>query len=182
MVRNLPALQPDERVALWLRRLYEENSYALFRMGSFEEYDLYMQNKPFLMGEDIIAFTAADGRLMALKPDVTLSIVKNTPSGSLRRLYYHENVFRRSRQSGEYREINQMGLEFIGGEGQDAEVEVLRLALKSLALIGPSALDLSHMDFVEALLALFEDEETHRPEWEKPSCHAGCGESGRAWG
>lgn len=159
MELELPALRRDELVALKLRKLFEEEGYRLFRMGSFEEYDLYMQNKPFLMGEDIITFTAADGRLMALKPDVTLSIVKNTPSGDVRRLYYHENVFRRSRQSGEYREINQMGLEFIGGEGLASEGGVLRLAVRSLALAGQAALDLSHMDFVEALLALFDDDE-----------------------
>ncbi|MDL2293476.1 ATP phosphoribosyltransferase [Ruminococcaceae bacterium OttesenSCG-928-D13] len=150
---ELPALRRDEQVALRLRALYEQRGYALFRMGSFEEYDLYMQNKPFLKAEDIITFTSADGRLMALKPDVTLSIVKNTAPGETRRVYYNENVFRRSRQTGEYREISQMGLEFIGGENGGAEAEVLGLAAESLSAIGSSALDLSHMEFVEALLA-----------------------------
>uniref|UniRef100_S0DDE9 ATP phosphoribosyltransferase n=1 Tax=termite gut metagenome TaxID=433724 RepID=S0DDE9_9ZZZZ len=154
---TLPALRKEEVISLQLRRLYEDKSYRLYRVGSFEEYDLYMQNRPFLTVEDIITFTAADGRLMALKPDVTLSIVKNTAGGDVRRLYYTENIFRRSRQSGEYREKKQMGLEFIGGEGLPAEVEILGLALDSLAVIGRSALDLSHMEFIEAMLAGFED-------------------------
>lgn len=158
MELTLPALRREEVVALRLRALFEERGYRLFRMGSFEEYDLYLQNKPFLSGEDIISFTGADGRLMALKPDMTLSIVKNTPAGETRRVYYNESVFRRSRQSGEYREINQMGLEFIGGEGAAAEAEVLRLAAASLAAIGKGALDLSHMGFVEVMLAPFVDE------------------------
>ncbi len=159
---ELPRLRREERVALRLRGVYEANGYRMFRMGSFEEYDLYMQNKAFLMGEDIITFTAADGRLLALKPDVTLSIVKNTRPGEVRRLYYNENVFRRSRHTGEYREISQMGLEFIGGDGAGAEAEVLRLAAESLAAIGDCALDLSHMEFVEAALAGFGEGEAQQ--------------------
>lgn len=163
MEYTLPALPADEKIALQLRVLFENAGYRLYRMGSFEEYDLYMQNRPFLTGEDIITFTGADGRLMALKPDVTLSIVKNTPAGATRRVYYTENVFRRGRQTGEYREINQMGLEFIGSEGELREAEILKLAADSLAAIGPAALDLSHMEFIEAMLAVFPAGEA----WEK---------------
>lgn len=157
---ELPKLRREEKVALQLRALFEKNGYRLFRMGSFEEYDLYLQNKPFLTGEDIITFTSADGRLMALKPDVTLSIVKNTREGETKKVYYTESVFRRSRQTGDYREINQMGLEFIGGESGADETEVLCLAAQSLAAIGESALDVSHMGIIEAVLALFNTEES----------------------
>lgn len=156
---KLPALPGDEIIALRLRALFEAEGYRLYRMGSFEEYDLYMQNRPFLAGDDIITFNSADGRLMALKPDVTLSIVKNTPAGQTRRVYYAESVFRRSRQTGEYHEINQMGLEFIGGTGQDADAEVLNLAASSLATVGTATLDLSHMEFIEAMLAPFGESE-----------------------
>ena len=47
---------------------------------------------------------------MALKPDVTLSIVKNAPeaSGVVQKVYYSENVYR------DYREIMQAGLEGVG--------------------------------------------------------------------
>lgn len=152
---KLPPLRRDERVTLELRALYEQCGYELFRMGSFEEYDLYMQNKSFLNAEDIITFTAADGRLMALKPDVTLSIVKNTRQDETRRIYYNERVFRRSRQTGEYREISQMGLEFIGGDRRQAEAEILLMAAQSLGVIGEGVLDLSHMEFIEAALTPF---------------------------
>lgn len=160
---NIPALRREEMVALQLRALYEKEGYRKYRMGSFEEYDLYMQNKPFLKGNDIITFTGIDGRLMALKPDVTLSIVKNTPAGTVRRVYYTESVYRRSRQTGEYREINQMGLEFIGGNGCNSEAEVLLLAAKSLAAVGKAALDLSHMELIEAMLAPFGNSEQRQP-------------------
>ena len=154
---EMPVLRNDEKAVLGLRALYEKRGYTLFRMGSFEEYDLYMQNKSFLADDDIITFNSKDGRLMALKPDVTLSIVKNVAPGQQRRIYYSENVFRRSRQTGEFREINQMGLEFIGGEKAQSDIEVLELASASLAAIGNSALDVSHMEFIEEMLSVFDD-------------------------
>ncbi len=155
---QLPTLLRDEEISLRLRALYEENGYGLYRMGSFEEYDFYLQNKSFLMDADVITFTGTDGRLMALRPDVTLSIVKSTKNGEVRRVYYNENVFRHTRQSGEYKEIRQIGLECIGG-GASAEKEVLGLVLKSLELIGKTALDVSHMGVVEGVLGLFEKTE-----------------------
>ena len=93
---------------------------------------------------------------MALKPDVTMSIVKHTkPDAVSSKLYYVENVFRLAPQSGEYREISQMGLEFIGGQGGYAEAEAVELAVRSLAAIGPqSVLDVGHMGFITSLLEM----------------------------
>lgn len=155
----LPPLRPSEETALRLRGLYESRGYGLYRMGSFEAYDLYLKNKNFLAGEDILTFTAADGRLLALKPDVTLSIVQNTPAGKQRKVYYQESVFRRSRSTGEYREIEQMGLEYIGGNMDLAQAEVLALAAITLSAVGGGSLDLSHMGFIEAMLAPLRDEQ-----------------------
>ena len=152
---TLPEFTRSETVTLQLRSLFELAGYKLFRMGSFEAYDFYMQNRSFLSSDDIITFTGSDGRLMALKPDVTLSIVKNTKPAATRRVYYNEKVFRKSRDTGEYREINQMGLEYIGGVKDVSEAEVVSIAAKSLSLAGEYSLDLSHMGFIEAVLAPF---------------------------
>ena len=65
-----------ERVVGQLRELYRRYGYTQYRMSKFEPYDLYVRNKSFLVSEDILTFTDADGRLMALKPEVNLSIVK----------------------------------------------------------------------------------------------------------
>ena len=70
-------MDPRERIGFLLRSLYAGYGYNRYRMGKFEEYDLYSRNKDFLFSEGVITFTDTNGRLMALKPDVTLSIVKN---------------------------------------------------------------------------------------------------------
>ena len=75
---EIQSLRRAEAATLRLRGLYESYGYRKYRMGRFEEYSLYVANKSFLLGENVPTFTDLDGRLMALKPDVTLSIAKNT--------------------------------------------------------------------------------------------------------
>lgn len=87
---------------------------------------------------------------MALKPDVTLSIVKNTKGSrdTAERVYYNENVYRARKGAGEYKEIMQVGLEYIGEVDAYATLEVLLLAQKSLKTISDAyILDVSHMGF-----------------------------------
>ena len=142
-------LKHEEQAVFSLRALYRRYGYAPYKMSRFEEYDLYVRNKDFLVSDQIITFSGDRGRLMALKPDVTLSIVKNAPEvpGVVQKVYYHENVYR------DYREIMQAGLECVGDLGDYEIAEVALLAVKSLeALGGKYVLDLSHMGLVAAVL------------------------------
>ena len=152
--------RPDELVSEQLRELYHQHGYLPYRMSKFESYDLYVRNKRFLLSDNILTFTDTDGRLMALKPDVTLSIIKNTRDtmGALQKVYYNENVYRAAPGSG-YREIMQTGLECIGQLDTLAVGEVLALAARSLAAISSTyILDLSHMGFVAGLLDGLEED------------------------
>ncbi|MBQ9761085.1 MAG: ATP phosphoribosyltransferase regulatory subunit [Clostridia bacterium] len=153
---NTPAIiKQDERAIFALRSLYRSFGYSQFKMSKFEEYDLYVRNKSFLVSDHIITFTDTNGKLMALKPDVTLSIVKNskdTPD-SVQKVYYDENVYRVSAGRDAYREIMQAGLECIGAVDNYCIAEVLTLAVKSLSLISPDfVLDVSHLGILSAVL------------------------------
>ena len=148
-------LKYEEKLNLALRELYGAYGYLPFRMSRFEEYDLYVSNKPFLVSDSVITFTDTDGKLLALKPDVTLSIVKNCrpAKGAVEKLYYNENVFRVSRGTHDFREIMQTGLECIGALDTAALAEVVRLAAESLARIDSGyILDLSHLGVVGAAI------------------------------
>ena len=148
-------LRPEEQVTLKLRGLYERYGYKKYKMSKFEEYSLYSENKDFLAGDKIITFTDLDGRLMALKPDVTLSIIKNSniSEDTAEKAYYLENVYRESKDSRNFKEINQMGLELIGALDDYGITEVLSLAADTLAAVSPDyILEFSHMDYVVALL------------------------------
>ncbi len=151
----ITALTSVENVMYSLRSLYESRGYSQYKMSKFEEYDLYVRNKSFLLSDDIITFTDKDGKLMALKPDVTLSIVKNSDTfvSGLRRVYYNENVYRVPRGGLSYKEIMQSGLECMGEIDDYAILEVLKLAAKSLSLISSDfVLDVSDLGILSAVI------------------------------
>ena len=155
MIYKKAALKPDEKVCLELRGLYEQFGYKKYKMSKFEEYSLYVENKDFLGTDKVITFTDLDGRLLALKPDVTLSIIKNTNATPQEneKLYYQENVYRENRESHTFTEINQMGLEYLGNVDNYAITEVITLAAESLKTISDNyILELAHMGFVVELL------------------------------
>ncbi len=148
------ALKPDEKAIYGLRELYLRHGYRHYKVGKFEEYDLYAANKSFLKGDSILSFTDTDGKLMALKPDVTLSIIKNIDDkdGAVHKFFYNENVYRTSASFGGFREIMQTGLECIGEIDTYSVCEVLTLAEESLRLIDENCiLAVSHMGFVSGL-------------------------------
>ncbi len=152
----LDKLTLEDAIPLKLSSLYEQYGYGKFRMSKFESYDLYRENKNFLKSQSIITFTGANGKLMALKPDITLSMIKNTRDDSPRKLYYLENVFRLNQNGNEYSEIRQMGLEYIGGDEGYAETEVIRLALLTLGTISDEyVLGISHMGYLASFLNAF---------------------------
>ena len=148
-------LKPDERATLELRGLYEKYGYKKYKIGRFEEYSLYATNRGFLMGDKVLTFTDLDGRLLAMKPDVTLSVINNTAATREKseKLYYIENVYRENRESHCFKEISQMGLEYMGNIDKYSILEVITLAAKSLKTIDPDyMLEISHMHYTMDLL------------------------------
>ena len=113
-----------------LNRLYERYGYKKFKMSKFEPYELYVENKNFLNSNQVISFTDLDGELLALKPDVTLSIMKSGKGEG--RIYYNENIYRP--KDRHFRESAQTGIEYIGKLTAYAEAEVISFAVKSLKL------------------------------------------------
>ena len=171
-------LKKEDRNILSLRHLYEQYGFVHYKMNKFEEYDLYVSNKDFLSGDNIITFTDTNGRLLALKPDVTLSIVKNyrEAAGTVQKVYYNENIYRPSKSTKTYKELMQMGLECMGDLNLYHISEVLLLAAKSLeALSDRYILDLSHLGvirgFLEALNLRQKHEERFLSLLREKNCH-----------
>jgi ATP phosphoribosyltransferase regulatory subunit len=160
-------LKNEERAIFALRSLYRKYGYTPFKMSKFEEYDLYVGNKDFLVSDRVITFNDTDGRLLALKPDVTLSIIKHTTDepGVKHKVYYNENVYRISGTTGQFKEIMQMGLESIGDIDVTDIFEVVTLAAQSLSAVSSDfVLDISHMGILSAFLSEASDNELFKKE------------------
>ena len=138
-----------------LEELSRKLGYAPYKMSRFEEYELYVRNKDFLQSDRVITFSGKDGRLLAMKPDVTLSIVKNAPEtpGAVKKVHYRENVYRMDRDTGNFKEILQAGIECVGDVGFYEVAEVVYLAAKSLEALGDGTiLSLSHVGLIRHAL------------------------------
>lgn len=154
-MERFDVLKNDEKVMLKLRTIYRKYGYSQYKMSKFEEYDLYVRNKKFLVSDNIITFTDTDGKLMALKPDVTLSIIKNSSvdENTTQKVYYNENVYRVSKGTNSFKEIMQAGLECIGNIDDYSIYEVIMLAAKSLESISNDyVLDISHLGIISEVI------------------------------
>lgn len=131
-----------------LRRTIEDTAMSVFAAWSYEEvitpsvdyYDLFEQGMGQAEAQRGFRFTDNDGRLLALRPDVTSSVARMAATllaerARPLRFCYAAPVFRQQPQShAEWRRENtQLGCELIGVNGHTADLEVLRLAAEILA-------------------------------------------------
>lgn len=148
-------LKSEEKAVFALRALYRQYGYLPYKMRKFEDYEYYIRNKDFLVSDRIITFNDTNGKLLALKPDVTLSIIKNGEDmpGCKQKVCYNENVYRVSENTHQFKEIMQAGLECIGDIDSYDIFETVSLAAQSLALISEHfVLQVSHLGILSAVL------------------------------
>ncbi len=148
----------EEVILTELNTLYKKYGYRRYKPASFEEYSLYQENKDFLIGKNVISFSDLSGKLMAIRPDVTLSLVRHNDveKGVAEKLFYNEKVYRQASGGSNYKEISQAGVEVIGKIDGAVVGELTLLICKTLATVsGKYLVDISHMGFTQGLLNSF---------------------------
>jgi ATP phosphoribosyltransferase regulatory subunit len=146
-----------------LRRAVEDASMSVFDGWGYEEiatpsvdyYALFERGMGREQARRSFRFTDTDGRLLALRPDVTSSVARAAATlfaGAARplRFCYAASVFRqRPHSRAEWRrQERQLGCELIGAGRADADIEVLCLAaevLERLGLGGSYRVTLNHV-------------------------------------
>jgi ATP phosphoribosyltransferase regulatory subunit len=134
-------------------------SYAEIILPIFDYADLFTLGMGKEQAEKTYRFTGRDGKLLALRPDMT-SLVARTIATRFRnhlrpiRLSYSGEVFRWDEpRGGRQYEFHQIGLEHIGSERLEADTEVIVITielLKKLQLEG-FTITLSHVDFFNGI-------------------------------
>ncbi|HSB07929.1 MAG TPA: ATP phosphoribosyltransferase regulatory subunit [Blastocatellia bacterium] len=150
-----------------LRRLIEREVMSVFAGWSYSEIilpifdyaDLFALGMGKEQGEMTYRFTGRDGKLLALRPEMT-SLVARTVAMRFRerarpiRLSYSGEVFRWDQPAGgrQY-EFHQIGLEHIGSDRLEADTEVLVIAIEALRRVGLETftITLSHVDFFNGI-------------------------------
>ncbi len=162
---NTYDLNGEENVFFQLGKLYEKYGYVKLKMSKFEKYNFYINNKYFLNSSGMITFTDINGDLLVLKPDNTFSIAKSLRVGldEVKKVYYHDDVYRVCRKTKLYEKIMQYGVECIGNVDLYNLCEVVGLAADSLKSISKdSVLNISHLGVILSLLKNFDIEETQQ--------------------
>jgi ATP phosphoribosyltransferase regulatory subunit len=147
-------LSTQEKAIFSLRQVFNQYGYRPYPKLRWEDYDFYVQHKAFLQNTPILSFHDYDGRLLALRPDVTLSLVRRyQPSGLLQKWYYEETVYRVPEGGSGFQEMLQMGIECLGPITSADEIELICMAGESLRVLNDSfLLDLSHTSLLPGLL------------------------------
>lgn len=142
-----------------LTELFSRNDYAEISTPEIEYYDLFVQSGNPLPQESFLKIVDRSGKIMVMRPDCTTPIARVAATKLKavplpQRLYYNETVFRSGQaHKGGSSEIAQCGIELIGAAGQQADVEVIALAVEALKAVSPHAfhIELGHVGLFRAL-------------------------------
>lgn len=170
---NTPEGTRDRLFAECLERRQVQNRLTgLFRRRGYREvitpeveyYDLFLQSGSPPPQQTMWSLTERSGRILVMRPDCTTPIarVAATKLQSLplpQRLYYDETVFRAGHaHDGGSSEIAQCGVEMIGAFGKKADLEMISMAVDSLADCGVKEfhIELGHAGFFRVLAGRME--------------------------
>ena len=158
MKNYIKNMSRKDLVLLNIRKMYDSYGYKKISLPSFEEYDLYNENKDFI-DRNVLTVMSPNGKLLALRPDITLSVAKKVSKDqSLKysKIYYQENTYNLTKYVG-YEEDEQLGIELIGKESTFLDFEIINLAVKSLDIINKkSMIVLSHAGFISSVFENFD--------------------------
>ncbi|WAH40913.1 ATP phosphoribosyltransferase regulatory subunit [Alicyclobacillus fastidiosus] len=145
---------------------FDESGYELVSSGAFEFVDTLLRARPLEAAREWVQLFDGTGNTIALRPEMTPSIARMaaplvTASKLPIRWCYAERVYRRTNDpasllwaSGKAAESTQVGVEWIGVSGTQADAEVLSLCHRATQALGLADTQtvVSHALLVPALL------------------------------
>jgi len=140
--------------------VFEKHGYTTVQTPMFEFSDIY-DAASTLPSEQIFKFFDKDGRTLALRPDITTSIArmaatKLSATPMPLKLCYVGSSFRNDEaySSARQREFTQTGIELLGEASNEADAEVIKMAIEALKAAGLEKfkIDLGHIGFFNGLV------------------------------
>lgn len=139
------------------REVFARHGYHVVQPPMFEYYDVY--DAAVTRVENMFKFFDNNGRMLALRPDLTTSVARiaaTKPLGELPyRIAYSGSAFRNDEtfSNDRRREFSQAGIELIGNGGTDADAEVIEIAIEALLKFGVKdfQIDMGHADYYKGL-------------------------------
>ncbi len=155
-----------------LRKLNIDAGYLEVLSPTLEFYDVFQGDDVSIEQEKMYKLFDNAGRILVLRPDMTMPIARITATKLRDSLYplricYSGNIFRINENwNGKVSEMTQSGIEIIGSESPKADAEVIITAIKALIAIGVKKFELE-IGQAEFFKGLIEDIELTEGEMEK---------------
>lgn len=127
---------------------------------TFEYLDVFSTGQAVLEQEEMFKLTDPKGRILVIRPDVTIPIARMAAtnmkaSSKPHKLFYISDVFRiNGNGPGGQREFTQAGVEMIGIPGAEADGECISIAVQALITAGIEdfRIDLGQVEFLESII------------------------------
>jgi ATP phosphoribosyltransferase regulatory subunit len=139
--------------------VFRSHNYLRVETPAMEYYNLYSQGGDRVREEDLFKLTDTDGRILVLRPDITLPVsrmvcTKVKPNGVLKYCYlgncYNLNT------DGKYRlrEFTQAGIELINDSSPYADADVIAIAIEALLAAGLEdfLIDIGQVEFFKGII------------------------------
>jgi ATP phosphoribosyltransferase len=130
-----------EQLAYTIGQVFDKAGYGLIETPILEGLDV-IQAGLDTTGDESFRFTDIDGRIVALRSDITVPIARMVATRFTEipppyRLRYHADVYAEQQQlKGKSRHRTQLGIELIGEQNAQADAEILELATAALVEAG----------------------------------------------
>lgn len=151
--------QVRENLIKKLKNRFYTYGYQQVRTSTFEDYDLYSAITGTVEKDDMIKVVDASGKVLVLRPDVTIPISRMTALNKQQgsdplRLFYVLDIFRQSLDQNGKKESTQAGIECFGCNTPQTDAEVLMLAMHTLTDLNFKhfKIEIGHAGFFKELI------------------------------
>ncbi len=139
------------------RGVFAEHGYRMVQPPTFEYYDVY--DAAVTSAENMFKFFDNNGRMLALRPDLTTSVARmaaTKPLGELPyRIAYMGSAFRNDEafSLARQREFSQVGIELIGDGSAAADAEVIAVTIEAVLKFGVTdfQIDMGQVEFFKGI-------------------------------
>ena len=122
------------------------HGYSLMRTPIFEKTELFSRSigqETDIVNKEMYTWVDVDGTSLTLRPELTASVIRSYIQNQLgnlsplQRVYYIDSSFRRERpQKGRQRQFTQYGVEAIGSQNPEQDVEIILIASRIYQMLG----------------------------------------------
>ncbi len=157
---NASEFEKKELIQSKVKEVFKRFGYRQIQTPTFEYYDLFSEIESAIDTEDMYKLIDASGKILVLRPDVTIPIARmvatkyDTIEEYLKFMYFTP-VFRSSDfRAGGKREFLQAGIEYLGNPDPEADAEVIVTAISSLKDMGFNRIhiDMGQTDYFKGIM------------------------------